>query len=227
LVRSLQFLNNSNTIWTQVGFFAALWHVLVETPISCDSLRKDFCGEASSLFFTSCTVSSGIFGRPPSWTSNNVPVVSSFYTRYWMVNFAGGFRPPNWSINCLWHAFIDSVFQYVWTINTRCSTVYQFISARNTQTQWMWTPQYTTPQSEAGTLYWLGRWTAGLHFAHAWMLIADQGHLTLHHCISSYGACYSKTEIETVTPDMLVKTFHNMERRVQACLDANELRQLL
>jgi hypothetical protein len=30
-----------------------------------------------------------------------------------------------------------------------------------------------------------------------------------------------RREIETVTPDMLVKTFHNMERRVQACLDAN------
>jgi hypothetical protein len=28
-------------------------------------------------------------------------------------------------------------------------------------------------------------------------------------------------EIETVTPDMLVETFRNMERRVQACLDAN------
>jgi hypothetical protein len=30
-----------------------------------------------------------------------------------------------------------------------------------------------------------------------------------------------RREIETVTPDMLVKTFRNMERRVQACLDAN------
>jgi hypothetical protein len=30
-----------------------------------------------------------------------------------------------------------------------------------------------------------------------------------------------RREIETVTPDMLVQTFHNMERRVQACLDAN------
>jgi hypothetical protein len=30
-----------------------------------------------------------------------------------------------------------------------------------------------------------------------------------------------RREIETVTPAMLVKTFHNMERRVQACLDAN------
>jgi hypothetical protein len=30
-----------------------------------------------------------------------------------------------------------------------------------------------------------------------------------------------RREIETVTPDMLVKTFHNIERRVQACLDAN------
>jgi hypothetical protein len=30
-----------------------------------------------------------------------------------------------------------------------------------------------------------------------------------------------RREIETVNPDMLVKTFHNMERRVQTCLDAN------
>jgi hypothetical protein len=30
-----------------------------------------------------------------------------------------------------------------------------------------------------------------------------------------------RREIESVTPDVLVKTFHNMERRVQACLDAN------
>ncbi|CAG0896662.1 unnamed protein product [Darwinula stevensoni] len=50
-----------------------LFDVLVETPIFCDSLCKDFCGEASSLFFTSYTVASGIFGWPPLWTSNNVP----------------------------------------------------------------------------------------------------------------------------------------------------------
>nr|CAD7576407.1 unnamed protein product [Timema californicum] len=50
------------------GYMAAI------APISYDSLSKDFCEEASGLFLTSCTVVSGIFGPPLSWTSDDVPV---------------------------------------------------------------------------------------------------------------------------------------------------------
>ena len=48
-------------------------------PLFTDSLRKSFFGEANNLYFISYTGASDSLGRPPPWTSNNVPVVSSFF----------------------------------------------------------------------------------------------------------------------------------------------------
>ena len=47
------------------------------------------------------------------------------FAKYWMEEFAGGLQIANCAINCRWHACTDSVFKYVRTTNTCCSTVHR------------------------------------------------------------------------------------------------------
>ena len=81
--------------------------------------RKNFYREASNLSFTSCTVVSGSLGRPPSFRSNNVYTVSIIFTKYWMIEFSGDFLHK-----LSLETFMDSVFHYVRSMNTRCSILY-------------------------------------------------------------------------------------------------------
>jgi hypothetical protein len=71
----------------------ALWHMLLDNPISCDNTQRDFLGEANNRFAMSCTVFSVISGLPSPCRSNSVPLVSRFFTKSWMQCFDGGFRP--------------------------------------------------------------------------------------------------------------------------------------
>jgi len=93
------------------AFFAACWQVLLDNPDSCESRRSDFLGDANSRSFTFWIVSSDIFGRPPVCSSNKAPLVSSFFDKAQMLDLLGGCRPSNFSGNCCWYDFIDSVFQ--------------------------------------------------------------------------------------------------------------------
>jgi hypothetical protein len=60
------------------ALLAALSHMLLDNPISCDNTWRDFLGEASNRFAMPCTVFSDIFGLPPPCRSNNVPLVQVF-----------------------------------------------------------------------------------------------------------------------------------------------------
>jgi len=53
-----------------------------------------------------------------------LPLVSNFLTNFWMQHFDGARLSPNSVRNAVWHALNEPVYQYLWTRNQRCSTVY-------------------------------------------------------------------------------------------------------
>nr|CAD7259262.1 unnamed protein product [Timema shepardi] len=107
--------------------------VLLDNPDSCESRRIDFLGDANSQSLIFWIVSSDICGRPPTWSSNKVPLVSSFFDKAQMLDLIGGYWPPNFSMNCS-HKYTNTREQQPYCVDTLSQMTEQQTSREARQT---------------------------------------------------------------------------------------------
>jgi hypothetical protein len=92
-------------------------------PVYCESLLKDFLGDASNRSLTSRTMRSHIFW-PLACRVKIFPVVSNFFTSLWIQDFVGTLPSAYLFRNALWHCL--NVRQYSRSINASFSAEYIF-----------------------------------------------------------------------------------------------------